>query len=453
IKQRGVTLLEAILAAAILGWVMAYAGTQLMRYAEMKVLDSTAKTMIEDLKWARDFLEMQKYPLTQPNPTGKTHQVGLFYRHSVTYKFDDPVLGPHDRYYINDQLIPMKSKNCPEGGDLSPYIENGLNIANCGDSGFKGLINFTGIYVYLKKYNNLATPDIISSPFFFDTYYLANNVNDFDDTLSIATRLSKIKRDDGFEIFDKNIYLTIYDKNTLGYVPDTTTWISLEDVLSNDLTVLQTFKTRVDNSAKRFGILIRTRLNESSIYLKRDGSITMEQDKSLCWSTENNNLMPCISSFSSTDKPELVNSIVVDAPNFLYGKDVKRSPPIVAYHTFSNGKPIKIPFLKCPFDKTGKIKTVEKIVAIPSSFSTGSENASNFSDPSNIISKGTKGANGKHAFTAGLSLEWTEHTDKSEWVVEGAVAIDSAYSEANNNSSVIRNPNSISFITLQWCEG
>ncbi|MGL4827649.1 MAG: hypothetical protein ACRC24_09325 [Vibrionaceae bacterium] len=418
------------------------------------MLDSTAKRMVEDLKWARDFLETQKFPLTQPNPTGNASQLGLFYRHNVEYKFDGPVLGPHDRYYVTDQFLPMKQESCPEGGDLSQYLENGLHIAPCGYNGFKGLVSFTGLYVYLKKYNNIAMPDIISSPFFFDTYYIINDINYFDDMLSVATRLSNVEREDGFRVFDKNIYLAIYDKNGLGHIPDQASWVSLETVLSNDLTVLQTFKTVAEaDTARKIGIVIRTRLNESSVYLKRDGSITMEKDKALCWSTENNNLMPCISSFSSTDSPELVNSIVVDAPNFLYGKDVKRSPPIVGYHTFSNGNAVRIPHMKCPFDDTGNIKTVEKIVAMPSSFSTGSENSTNFTDPSNIVSKGTKGANGKHAFTAGLSLEWTDDTDKSEWVVKGSVAIDSAYSEANNNSSVIRNPNSISFITLQWCEG
>ncbi|MGL5249509.1 MAG: hypothetical protein ACRC7P_00280 [Enterovibrio sp.] len=418
------------------------------------MLDSTASKIIENLKWTRDFLETQTFQLTQPNPTGKKYQVAMLYGLDVELKYDGNSLGPHDRYYITDQLLPMKKETCPEGGELSQHLENGQHITTCGFYGFKGLINFVGMYVFLKKMENIATPDITSAPFIFDVYYTANNINDFDDLVSIAVRLPNAVKDDNFNVSEKDIYLTMYNAGSSGLTPTSGERVSVEKLLSKDLTALSTFKEIVINNPDRqYGLFIRTRLNESSVYLKRDGSITMEKDKALCWSTENNNLMPCISSFSSTDSPELVNSIVVDAPNFLYGKDVKRSPPIVGYHTFSNGNAVRIPHMKCPFDDTGNIKTVEKIVAMPSSFSTGSENSTNFTDPSNIVSKGTKGANGKHAFTAGLSLEWTDDTDKSEWVVKGSVAIDSAYSEANNNSSVIRNPNSISFITLQWCEG
>ncbi|EGU47859.1 toxin coregulated pilus biosynthesis protein TcpB, partial [Vibrio ichthyoenteri ATCC 700023] len=46
-RQRGATLLEAILAVAVIGWVLAYSGAQLIRTAKEKQLEKAAGKVVE----------------------------------------------------------------------------------------------------------------------------------------------------------------------------------------------------------------------------------------------------------------------------------------------------------------------------------------------------------------------------------------------------------------------
>ena len=174
---------------------------------------------------------------------------------------------------------------------------------------------------------------------------------------------------------------------------------------------------------------------------------------SLCVGTLNLVLRCCIR--ASSDPADQKKEFLVMNAGLAYGRDKKRSPPQLSYHTFVNGQSASIPYLDCPFDPNGnrdRLNMNNKFAAIPSSFSSGSENSSNFADPSQIISKGTKGASNEHAMLSGLSLEWRADDTARAWVVDGAIGIDAAYDKANNNSSVLRNPKSISFIAMQWCE-
>ncbi|EGU34485.1 toxin co-regulated pilus biosynthesis protein B [Vibrio sp. N418] len=431
-KQRGATLLEAILAVAVIGWVLAYSGAQLIRTAKEKELEKAAGKVVE-LQYVIKQYMTDIYLLTDKDaPLDKV----------VNPILEIDELGPDIQ--LSNKLEWLKNASCKftdgSSGDIPSDVLR--RYLNCNYSADVFSLNYLGSSFDFKRYDNITYPKAKRIAIDGSSVYVANSAN-FQDFYSVVGKLTNIEEDDGYKITEDNIEIGEISVSGEKY-----RWVgerkTLSEFLSNDIEEIDAFIKKIETSANKVGLKIRI-YYENDISLKRDGSIPIAIGASLCWDSASSSSRPCISLNSSKDEPNK-DHIVIDS-GLVFGKDKKRTPVIIDYHSFgSSGSPVEVNFLSCPIGD----RWSNKIVAINSSFSSGSEAGTNFSNPEEIISKGTKGADGKHAFISGLSLEWKAIDEK--WEIKGAVAIDAAFEKDNGNSSLLKNPKSMSFITMQWCE-
>lgn len=439
--QRGATLLEAILVSAIMGWVLAYVGTQLKSYAINEQLDKTAVSIIHFNSELKAFLNEMYLKLdvvdavtnkdTIPNPLFTSTTVG--------------------KQHIGKDLKWIKSTACSPAGTLSENVSR--VFVSCGYEAELYGIQYNGIYLDYEAYHHLTNPLIKRFPTSAWMLYVNEDNKSINDFISIVSRLPNVKRDDGTFISEDKIRIAEFtrpSKTRLVLVEGS--GMPLSRLLSPNIDVLDDYIKKVTSGKNYAGVYIPIVNNNEpdEIYLMADGSIPVDLDKSICWDSKTGNKKSCIRSIS--DDTDRANFLVVEG-GFMYGPlDNKRTPVEVSYNTFVNNQDVRKPYLICPYSNTEDVYMLNKIAVFSSSFSSGSEDASTFVDSSQIVSKGTKGANGKHAMISGLSFEWKANEPEQAWDISGAVAIDAAYAAENGNSSVLRNPKSMSFIVIQWCE-
>ena len=226
------------------------------------------------------------------------------------------------------------------------------------------------------------------------------------------------------------------------------TEIAYSELLGPNLQVIKNYIAAVTKGRSYPGFYISA-VYEADVFLKRDGSVPIAAQASLCWDNLSGKGKPCIR--ASTDSVDPSKDLLVVETGLAFGALKKKTPIEASYQTFTNGQPLRVPFIECP-NRVGDLVMENKMAAISSSYSAGSETATNFTNPGNIISSGTLGASGKHALVSGMSLEWNPDLTAKQWVIEGAVGFDGNYAAQNNNASVLRNPKSMSFIVMQWCE-
>lgn len=440
-KQRGATLLEAILVAAIMGWVLAYAGTQLKKYALNQQIGKSTRMIVHINNEIKDYVKTYHLPVTSPDANGNNYVVNPLLTQSGA-----------KTYWHSGNLYWMKSESCASKG-LIPANVRRVYFPCEYSTGLFGLI-LGGVYFEFIRYSNLAFPNIHRYPRNGWSLYVNESNKEIGDFFSIATRISDVYLGDGKFITEERISIGEYTPSSSGIWTEVAgTSKPLTDLIGGDLVELNDYIKRVTSNGNYAGMKVPIiyENDPEEIYLKADGTIAVGLNDSLCWNSNTGNKKPCIRAV--TDNMDKANSLVVEG-GLAFGSDKKRTPLHVSYHTFINNQPVLVPYLKCP-NNVNDLVMNNKMAAISSSFSSGSENATSFVDSSNIVSKGTKGADGKHAMLSGISLEWTaaNSTDTNpKWHIEGSVAIDGAYKTQNSNTSVLRNPKSISFIVMQWCE-
>ncbi|AAW87944.1 toxin coregulated pilus biosynthesis protein TcpB [Aliivibrio fischeri ES114] len=437
-QQRGATLLEAVLAAAIIGWGLAFAGAQLIKSAKNKQIDKNASKLINFQYEVKQLASTVYFNVIAPGSGASSKKVNPLLVSSSTGKF----------MYEKD-LRWMKQTDCELLGGISGQIPVGISrpFVDCDYSPDFFGVEYIGTEFTFVPYNLIKYPSAKRFITSAQSYYVNKSNVEVEDILSIISKLSDQKRDDGFSVSDNDIIISKFVKlDDVNYreVPDTAkSWAELIDNIS----LLDSFIKEVTSGDNYLGFRIKSFYNED-IYLKRDGSIPMSGKAKLCWDGYSGKEGPCLSASSESDGTR--NYLIADG-GFAFGEKIKRTPIEISYKTFSrsNRNNIEIPYLNCP--QTEPVM-LNKMVAIPSSFSSGSEERSDFSDPNSIKSYGTKGASNKHAFISGVSMEWAPVDSRKVWTIKGGIGIDGAYEKDNGNSSMLNNPLSMSFIVMQWCE-
>ncbi len=435
-RQSGVTLLEVILATAIMGWFFSYVGSQLKIYALNRQIDATANNIINLVISSKTFLSTYHLKTETLDSNGKDY-------------IPNPLLLPStlERQYFPPSLNWMKKTGCSPPGSLPDNLE--INYLSCNYNSDVSDMKFIGFHIEFNKYNNVMYPKIKRYIKNANFRYISESNQDFGYFMKLLTRISNIKRDGEFPINYDQFIVAKYSKcgNHFCIKPDS--GIPLSTLLGPDITVLNNYIDSVTSGTDYSGFDISVLHQNKPIetYLKRDGSVSIDGNKSLCWNSVTGNKNPCLRTTSNDSEN---TKYIIAEGGFASGLDKKKTPIVVSQHSFIDNQPIYLSYLQCPSVENLMMKN--KITAFSSSFSTGSENTSDFSNNSAINSQGTKGADGKHAMMSGLSLEWEAEEEAKRWQIRGALAFDASYSFYHDSKSVLRNPKSMSFVAIQWCE-
>ncbi len=439
-KQHGISLLESILAAAILGWVLAYAGTQFLIQVKRQEVNKAAAKIVN--------LQSEIKEMSQ----------------SIYLRIADDVTGTESTV-VNPLLKATTVGWVPFDSDLAWIKKDNCELSN----GVVGSIPSTAVRTFLPcAYNpDVLSLTYISTHFEFVNYnnlnypqakryvktawssYVHTSNNVIDDFIDVITEIKNVTDSEGYKTLIERIYVAEFRKigTTWESIPNTE--ISLEELInSNDLTVFENYINRVTNGTNYPGMFINS-FYENDISFRRDGSIPMAVDSSICWDNRSGTGRPCIRAY--TDPVDGSKDTIVVESELAYGAGKKKTPVQASYQTFVGGRALRVKFLKCATTSTG-LNMENKMAAMSSSYSAANEAGTNFTNPSNIVSTGTIGAGGKHAMISGQSLSWTSDAARQEWVIEGAVGFDGRYAINNGGQSVLNNPMSMSFIVLQWCE-
>ncbi|WP_157490751.1 hypothetical protein [Enterovibrio coralii] len=341
----------------------------------------------------------------------------------------------------------MKSSSCSVPGVVPADVKR--KYVDCSYKPDTFSLTYQGSWFDFVAYNNLAFPRAKRIAVNGYSIYSFRG-HEFENAYDVISKIPNINSVDGFRLANTDIEI-----GEMEITGDTITrigeWKTISNVLTTNLDEVNSFIEKMKASDKTIGAKVKI-FYDSEVTLKRDGSVPLALNAPMCWDSANDESRPCIRLKSKRGFPKQ-DYLVVDS-GFAFGVEKKRTPVTVQYHSFgSGGGPVEVPFLTCPVNEEGSNWT-NQLVALNSSFSSGSEAGTDFSNPASIVSKGTKGAGGKHAFLSGLSLEWEKGTrgGKEVFLINGAVAIDGAYKKDNGDSSVLKNPRSMSFVTMQWCE-
>lgn len=437
--QRGATLLEAILVSAIMGWVLAYVGTQLKRYAIDKEIDNAVAKIIHINNVSKSYFLAHKLMINSEGDTPEYIPNPLLIQTAV------------GKILEKDQLKWMELKSCSPPG----LIPNNVRVVYfpCNYKADLFSLKMLGINIEYHKFKSVVYPRSKRYVRNASSIFINESNNEIGDFFSIATRISSFKRIDGTLLDDSQIIINEYSKSgrdVFTLVSDTAH--PLSDYTEGNISELNKYIKRVTSNGNYAAMTIPIiyENDPSEIYLRTDGLSSMQLNSKLCWDSQTGNKKACIRAV--TDDEDRSNFLVVEG-GLLFGRENKKRTPVeVSYNTFVNNQDVIKPYLICPYTNAEDVFMLNKIAVFSSSFSSGSESASSFVSSQNIISKGTKGANGKHAMISGLSFEWKGDDLAQQWNISGAIGFDAAYAAENGNSSVLRNPKSMSFIVIQWCE-
>lgn len=437
-RLAGATLLEAIIVSALMGWLMAYLGQLVFREVQNDLINKSAFKIVNFQRTLQSFSDDFIWNTNADLNNGRSTMINpLFENQSL-----DPVFFP-----MKSLPDTLKNRICGQG-TIPEFVSDVFLLCTFSHNLYP--VDLQGGDFYFESYNNLLYPSVKRVVSQTKTTFTMPPERSTQEFFSFVDEIVNIKMDDGYTVSEDRIELLGIDSQGS---PVNSTKVFYTDFASYSPEEASRYIDSIASNGYQFSISIYNFRSRHTDVLKADGTVPVAVGKSLCWNTQSSTAMPCIR--ASSDPADQKKEFLVMNAGLAYGRDKKRSPPQVSYHTFVNGQSASIPYLDCPHDLNGNLDGLNmftKFAAIPSSFSSGSENSSNFTDPSDIISKGTKGASNEHAMLSGLSLEWHSDDATRTWIVDGAIGIDAAYDKSNNNSSVLRNPKSISFIAMQWCE-
>lgn len=439
-KQRGISLLESILAAAILGWVLAYAGTQFLIQIKRQEVDKAAAKIV-NLQSEIKQMSQSIYLRIKDEVTGTESTV-------VNPILKATIIGwvPFD-----SDLAWIKKDNCELSGGVVGSIpsEAVRTFVPCAYNPDVLSLKYLSTYFEFVNYNNLNYPQAKRYVKTAWSSYVHTSNNMIDDFIDVITEIQNVTDSDGYKALNERIYVAEFRKTDTSWENIPGTEIALDELInSNDLTVFENYITRVTNGTNYPGMHINS-FYENDVSFRRDGSIPMAVDSSICWDNRSGTGRPCIRAY--TDPTDGKKDTIVVESELAFGAGKKKTPVQASYQTFTGGQPLRVKFLTCATASTG-LDMENRMAAMSSSYSAANEPGTNFTNPSSIVSTGTKGAGGKHAMVSGQSLSWTPDVASQEWVIEGAVGFDGRYAVDNGGQSVLNNPMSMSFIVLQWCE-
>ncbi|MGL4381135.1 MAG: type II secretion system protein [Vibrio sp.] len=433
-SQKGVTLLEVIIATAILGMLVSYAGSQVFKLVKNNHYSSSADKIVS---FQNKIKQYSTETIIETN-------TGDFVANKLLTETTTGIVKYND-------LLWIKGEHCKPSG-IAPDAKN--PIIGCDyDANLNGIeyVGTTFDFVelglnYLASTNVDEYRRIKRYPKSSTSEYVSVTNLDSEDFLGVISRLASSKRDDGYRLDPEQIVILYYTFSGGRYVADESkTWTFTS--LINDINLYNTIIVSKPRDSY-LGVKVSSFYN-SDVFLKRDGSIPISQEGSLCWDGKSGIPAVCLSSITSDDGDKYLR---VDGDVIFTRGEKNLSPVVASYHTFKGKQPVDIPFIKCPASLSGPSGNLieNRMVALTSSFSSGTRAGTDFSNPAALISKGT-GDGEKHGYITGLSLEW-DKLGSNAWRVNGSIAFDSSYNVDEAPDGYLKNPPGISFIVLQWCE-
>ncbi|KJG61099.1 hypothetical protein UA42_12050 [Photobacterium kishitanii] len=304
--QRGVTLLETILVVAILGGVLAYSGTLLMKSVKINQLEKAAEKIVQLQKVIKEYSTTvylsKDGAASVPNPL------------LISSSIADEVM--------RDDLLWLKSNNCKIPGVISDdvdrtyltceYNPNAIDLEYI-STNFEFVEYKNASYIDAKRFATTATSLYVGQ---------TKNAEGF---LSIVSRIDDVKNEDGYRLSSERVSLGLFRKAGGIYTLEPSKpLIKLSDFVGNDVSIISDYVRDVDQGGYYPGFYINSFYNEE-ISLKRDGSIPLQKERRLCWDSERGTIESCLSSITEENGGKHYNYIVAENSGFIYGQDKKKN--------------------------------------------------------------------------------------------------------------------------------
>ena len=480
-KQHGFALLEVIVGAGVLGVALAAAGMYANKQAEVQVKEKIASNVVEFV-WAvkryssYSIVNEQRNPLNLEFDYGAAEHVfpGITTETSEAVYVSDHGLVGHNRFQWLKQAACYNADGDALGEVPDQVHPQGIGRLPDGPQSFIGCD---------ESLSEIGLLDYVGTAFRFD----GTGSGRHSTTAANFFRFNYADEEEKKLVFDYATYIQLMAERKgagveVRFHRFTLTGSDLQDILVNnsmsydefleDEEVRNEFLRSAGTDFGDLGISVSF-ANHHTDALLRDGSVSMVAGAGLCWDATvpgEEGATPCIAYRPDTGHLDLTSFEAVDASELRVGK--VRADQVTAdqvafrindttyktavqseYQFFTNadksdrGKIIEM--IGCPSQPEGVVWE-NRFAAVLSSFTTAGDNA-DFSDPNAKESNGHPSLGGAHPLLSGLSIDWVADWDRRKWDVRAAIGIQGGV--LTGGEDVLRNPYSMSFISMQWCEG
>lgn len=446
-NQKGFGLLEAIVASAVFGFILASVAVFHKREADTLSKERSANNMIYIAKMAQDYIHTKKIN-NQANPQLSNVNFGAADKKNI-YKIGDKNI---------DWLKQNVCFNNSNSSGSSDYVPSGtLSFLPCSYEFQDYYVEYFGSKFVLTKENSnsgfAATNATASESEFIFEYKGSEKVHIVDIAMFLQDGLAKqsfmVKDSTGryplLEIgkvtvsgvgLDKKY--SVDERYPLGFFISGGKSSGVTEDANFYINKLRGWRTG------KVAIIVKLKPSNRSSLLK-DGSVALNKDAGLCWDAATNGSVSCIKiNIDNSDPDNPKSTLELDKMDsvsysvaFNDGITKSRTLPVTEYGYFKNGRSARrIHSIKCP------VGFVNKFVASISAVA-----ALNLSSGSEEWSRPGEGSLGNtvevHQLISGVKLSWEFSDVDKVWNVSRSVGI--------NDSHVLSEAN-MSFIHTQWCE-
>ena len=480
-KQHGFALLEVIVGAGVLGVALAAAGMYANKQAEIQVKEKIASNVV-DFVWAVKryssyaVINEQRNPLNLEFDYGAAEHVfpGITTETPEAVYISDNGLVGHNRFQWLKQAACYGADGDTAGEVPDQVHPQGIGRAPDGPQAFISCD---------ESLSEIGLLDYVGTAFRFDGVGTGRHST----TAANFFRFDHADEEEKKLVFDYATYIQLMAERKgtgaeVRFHRFTLSGDDLQNILVNnsmsytefleDEEAREEFLRRAGTDFGELGISVSF-ANHHTDALLRDGSVSMVADAALCWDATvpgEEGATPCIAyrpdtgnmdltSFNGVDVSELnagivnVNQVVAGQVAFRVNETTYKTPIQSDYQFFTHDDKSErgkiIDMIGCPLEPEG-ITWENKFAGVLSSFTTAGDNA-DFSDPNAKESEGHPDLDGLHPLLSGLSIDWVADWDRRKWDVRAAIGIQGDILDGGED--VLRNPYSMSFISMQWCEG
>lgn len=474
-KQRGFALLETIVAAGVMGAALAAAGMYANKQAEIQVKEKIA-TNIVDFVWAVKRYSSYSIINEQMNPLNLVFEYG-----SAEYVFPGITTTTSEAVFVSDHGLVghnrfqwLKQADCYDSaGDTVSEVPDqvhpqGIGRAPNGAQSFIGCdesLSGIGLFEYVGsafRFDGIGTGrHVTSAANFFRFDYDGEGEKKLIFDYATYIQLMAERKGAGVEVRFHRFTLSggdmqnIFINNSMSY-----------DEFLEDEDARNEFLRRAGGGFGKLGISVSF-ANHHTDALLRDGSVSLVANAPLCWDATipGGEGTPCVayradtgdldlSSFNGVDVKNInAQQVTADQVAFKTSPTTYKTPVQTEYQYFTradkSSKGKVIPMIDCP-TAPENVTWNNKFAAVLNSFTSAGDNA-DFSSQSSKVSNGHTAFGGKHPLVSGLSIDWSPNWSTRKWQVHADIGIQGDI--VSGASDVLSNPYSMSFISMQWCEG
>ena len=485
-KQHGFALLEVIVGAGVLGVALAAAGMYANKQAEIQVKEKIASNVVEFVWAVKRYssyavINEQRNPLNLEFDYGAAEHVfpGITTETPEAVYISDNGLVGHNRFQWLKQAACYGAEGDTVGEVPDQVHPQGIGRAPDGPQAFISCD---------ESLSEIGLLDYVGTAFRFDGVGTGRHST----TAANFFRFDHADEEEKKLVFDYATYIQLMAERKgtgaeVRFHRFTLSGDDLQNILVNnsmsytefleDDEAREEFLRRAGTDFGELGISVSF-ANHHTDALLRDGSVSMIAGAGLCWDATvpgEEGTTPCIAyrpdtgnmdltSFNGVNVRELeagavnaeavnASQVVADQIAFKVDATTYKTPIQSEYQFFTNadksdrGKVIDM--INCPSLPEG-VTWQNKFAAVLNSFTSAGDNA-DFSDSSAKESEGHPSLDGQHPLVSGLSIDWSADLPSRKWEVQAAIGIQGDV--LDGGADVLRNPYSMSFISMQWCEG